>query len=419
MGAFRGLFARDEYRLVSGARLRGRFTDPEYRDAIVRECEARGASRREIMNLINFLPSRRQNLSILGGEIEKVANWPAFWAHEPTVEGFDTLLCAYFALRLTLDNTEYARATNRDAAYVDDARTRWRQIEAAHRREEADREERARRVEAEARRAAVERATIARRLEDERLEREVELTIRARLERERLEVQLRASERASTIDSIQDNASRAVRSLEALPDLLSAASKASEDAERFYVDGAFSPFWSAIEKGYSLWGEFVESVVAIDDAATKHALLLDKLVQLGGDAEPLAEFPVPPLPERSVQNCDELGTKLAQQVYEAQKHPVFAQIWEQRRTTAAVVYGFRNLEQAVDGMAVMVTSSIDQMSSSLRRAHREIQQTLESAVFSADDSGRKQIGGLQELLAQSKKTTELLNYQTFGSFHYH
>lgn len=64
--------------------------------------------------------------------------------------------------------------------------------------------------------------------------------------------------------------------------------------------------------------------------------------------------------------------------YEAQRNVVFAQIWEQRRTTAAVVQGFANLEAAVNQLATTIRAS----SASL--AHALSQQGLANQQFHQD-----------------------------------
>ncbi|MGB5040125.1 MAG: hypothetical protein WBO67_04175, partial [Nitrospira sp.] len=115
--------------------------------------------------------------------------------------------------------------------------------------------------------------------------------------------------------------------------------------------------------------------------ATGHADEVARLAELGGNAGALAVFPVRIDQQRNQDLIDSATRSLSDMVYQAQKLPTFAQIWEQRRTTAAVVAGFSNLETAVSRLGSSLSGSIRSLSESL------------SASSSRVDASVKQMSG--------------------------
>ncbi|MDR3031784.1 MAG: hypothetical protein LBV78_01485 [Kitasatospora sp.] len=167
-------------------------------------------------------------------------------------------------------------------------------------------------------------------------------------------------------------AQRAVAAFERAPGHLDNGHGWIQNARTHKANGAFSPFWSAIETGYHCVGVYRDEISSIGREATRHALELENFAKNGGDPKTISEFPVQLDRETALGAANGAMEALAALTYEAQMHPVFAQIWEQRRTTAAVIAGFANLEQAVNGMKQSVTSAVGQLDQTLGQSRDRI-----------------------------------------------
>ncbi|NYE20575.1 hypothetical protein [Microbacterium immunditiarum] len=135
-------------------------------------------------------------------------------------------------------------------------------------------------------------------------------------------------------------------------------------AERWYQravvthqDGAFSPFWSAIESAYASLGLYNQSILALSNVAQQRSVV-EELISLDALTADVAHFPVELDTVVVEQRQGDIVAKLDALVYEAQRQPTFATIGEQRQTTSAVVAGFRNLEAAVDRMRWSLAASL-------------------------------------------------------------
>ena len=69
-------------------------------------------------------------------------------------------------------------------------------------------------------------------------------------------------------------------------------------------------------------------------------------------------FPIHLAQIKTIGVGEKLASALGETVYKAQKDQHFSVIWEQRRTTAAVIMGFRNLDEAVGGMSKVLARSV-------------------------------------------------------------
>lgn len=159
--------------------------------------------------------------------------------------------------------------------------------------------------------------------------------------------------------TIVENSLEALDALQSLPNCISTAKNFAESAAVHYKDGAFSPFWSDIEQAYSALADYRNAITAIGKAVDNHFFCASRIHSAGGDSRPYARFPVEFDQEILRKTLLEASEDLEKMVYEAQKQPVFAQIWEQRRTTSAVIAGFANLEIAVRDMSGALSGAID------------------------------------------------------------
>lgn len=92
-------------------------------------------------------------------------------------------------------------------------------------------------------------------------------------------------------------------------------------------------------------------------------------------------------------------------MYEAQRDPVFAQIREQRRTTAAVVAGFASLDHAVGRMGGAIAASVSDLAGTLEHA----ESTVSAAVHDVNASTRAVAATVTSTSAESRRLQRVLN----------
>lgn len=216
--------------------------------------------------------------------------------------------------------------------------------------------------------------------------------------------------------NIVANAGAAVRDFGSLPPLLINSKESASRAVSCYKDGAFSPFWSAIEQAYSSLGDYRSAAVRIEEAAQKHSTLIATYIRAGGNPTSISEFPVRVDSSTVTTTLIAASEDLGRMVYEAQKHPTFAQIWEQRRTTAAVVAGFANLEHAVNGMRAALTSAMYSLGESLNNSHSRVEFALSGMSSNLELASSQQAGAMQQLMNQASQIREQIYYQTWGHY---
>jgi hypothetical protein len=230
------------------------------------------------------------------------------------------------------------------------------------------------------------------------------------------EAKERIARRESLGRSIVANADAAVIDFEALPSYVAAARAWTRRAVVTFEDRAFSPFWEAIEAAYGNLGGYTAAARRIENAASRHAHQIAELVAAGGDPGLLAQFPVRVDTARVERTLSAATEELGRLVYQAQKDPVFAQIWEQRRTTAAVVAGFVNLEQAVKGMRSAISSSLQSLASALEQSGREVHLELDRIATDSHAASREQIAQLSALNARADRIAQEAYRQNWGHY---
>jgi len=268
------------------------------------------------------------------------------------------------------------------------------------------------RLEREAKERAQKEAELRERQAREKVEKARELAARkSREKRERL---------ARIAQYITNNSESAIESMQCLPGWLAAADDSARLAVEHYQDGAFSPFWSDIEQAYRFLAEYRDSVIAISQAADRHAALVEDMLREGGDPSPYSYFPVTLDDNRIKGALNDATQDLESMTYEAQKDPVFAQIWEQRRLTSAVVSGFANLETAVRDMKRAVVESIESMERNIIDSNIRVEQAIEMAKSDISlhllDASKEQAESMQRLIGKVGEVEREVYRQNWGHY---
>lgn len=206
-----------------------------------------------------------------------------------------------------------------------------------------------------------------------------ERAVRAREEAERS----RRDQLNGTAAQARNACSEAVQTFEQLPTDLSNASGWSAEARQHFSQHAYSPFWQSVEHAYDCLGHYNQRLTRIAQLLRQHADAVRSYIRQGG-TERLPQFPVQLDAAIATQAAKSIARALNKIVYEAQRDAVFAQIWEQRRTTSAVIAGFANLESAVSRMASSIESSISSLAAEVRGVGTEVSQSSRRAGIHGD-----------------------------------
>lgn len=198
-------------------------------------------------------------------------------------------------------------------------------------------------------------------------------------------------------------AQQGVQAFSRMPIHLQEAARSYSRASKTFRDGAFSPFWTAVEAAYGSLASYDADARQVATCAIHYMHAVQMLAEAGALSPELSTFPVTLDAQRVKDQQNTVLRKLDAIVYEAQKQPTFATIWEQRRTTAAVVAGFRNLEDAVARMGAQLTASVDQLgkaADSATQAVRSASVDTQWAVAMASLDQQAQVRQLNEKAAQ-------------------
>jgi hypothetical protein len=144
--------------------------------------------------------------------------------------------------------------------------------------------------------------------------------------------------------------------VEILPSSISKAEAALDLAVFEFSEGAFNPFWDAIEKTITCLVSYEKGIQTIDATSKRIPEELGKL-----DSPP----PYFVSPKISLPKADKAIARMRQIVRKADKNIDFATIYQQRRTNGILVAGFANLGTAIADMGSRIQGSVDGLTQTL------------------------------------------------------
>lgn len=144
--------------------------------------------------------------------------------------------------------------------------------------------------------------------------------------------------------------------VEILPSSISQAEAALDLAVFEFSEGAFNPFWDAIEKTITCLVSYEKGIQTIDATSKRIPEELGKL-----DSPP----PYFVSPKISLPKADKAIARMRQIVRKADKNIDFATIYQQRRTNGILVAGFANLGTAIADMGSRIQGSVDGLTQTL------------------------------------------------------
>jgi len=183
---------------------------------------------------------------------------------------------------------------------------------------------------------------------------------------------------------------------EQMPEHLKTAEEHLNQAEFEFSEGAFVPFWDAIEKAATTLGRFDEDVQNIMDNSSQYTHIAKKKYE---------DVPPPfPLTQESVRKLNvsmSTAERMKEIVRTAQRDFQFATIYEQRKTNQILVAGFNNLAQALDRITSQIMSSIDDLAISVNSIGSELDEsmsTIHSTLSDLEDTQSEQNSKVLQML---------------------
>lgn len=145
----------------------------------------------------------------------------------------------------------------------------------------------------------------------------------------------------------------ALTTIRGLPGEVDQAEQGCIRAEREFADGAFAPFWDAVEDAVTHLARFDSGIQRIRTSRTSYDTKVGSL-----DSAP------PPftVDANALPNAIRSADRLRRIVREAQRDFQFSSIFEQRKTNRLLVSGFANLGEALRDVRYSLESSIEELS---------------------------------------------------------
>lgn len=211
----------------------------------------------------------------------------------------------------------------------------------------------------------------------------------------------KAEKKASLEKDIEAAADRAVAVFESLPAIIDEIDAFRDDATIQWEAGAFSPFWSDIEQAYQSLGRFNDCVNDLRHLArTYGSSVVTMSEEFGSTGWP--PFPVDINAVAVTEVAEERAKNIHGLVYDAQRNPTFAIIWEQRRNTSVLIAGFKSLEQAVHGMQASLTASIGHLKEAVTAGLDRVTDAVEASQQAVTDG----LASTRDAISTASKTAE-------------
>lgn len=192
----------------------------------------------------------------------------------------------------------------------------------------------------------------------------------------------------ANIDNLWALNKNGVTLYERAPVHLQKAADYLKTAETDLSDKVYAPFWEAIEGAASNLALFNSDVKKLSWVSKEFSKRYTDY------AESVSPFPITPEDIDALIVAETVSNSMSAIVREAHKDPNYSTLYEQRRTTAAVIEGFANLQEAINGMKEEILSSISRMQASMERSFEHLQTSV--------DGLSENIGSQQEAFVRAQ-----------------
>ena len=177
--------------------------------------------------------------------------------------------------------------------------------------------------------------------------------------------------------------------LKTLAQLVEQAEDSLNQALQLFKERAYTPFWDSIENAVESLRQFDKRVNYINQSANEYYASLEGREHT---------YPAFPLRSEDLPNPNALIKRLAERIAEAQRDFQFASIFEQRRTTSAIVAGFRNTQEAINSLRNDIVSSLSDLQNSLESGLENISSNIREGFDDLAESHEHSAAELRETL---------------------
>lgn len=180
--------------------------------------------------------------------------------------------------------------------------------------------------------------------------------------------------REAALADLRRTLSEAQETAASLPIVLAGAELLLDKADHELRAKLASPFWEAIEDAVAKLEEFRSAMTTIQSLQAQYSAGSSRFHR----ALPAFEIGVAILPDPTRTH-----RRLTSLYRQAQAIPHFSLVYEQRRTTATLVAGFRSLGQAVEHLGERIVDQLGSLAAALGAHLDSLEKSLESSAAAA------------------------------------
>ncbi|MCR4288631.1 MAG: hypothetical protein NUW09_11540 [Deltaproteobacteria bacterium] len=185
-----------------------------------------------------------------------------------------------------------------------------------------------------------------------------------------------------------------------MPKEVDLAENALDKAEIEFQDGAFAPFWDAVERAATYLASFDSGIRQITSHSEAYKKEMGNLVA----TPPPFQIDIKKLPD-ATRTAD----RMQDIVRLAQRNFQFATIYEQRKTNKLLVKGFTSLGQALSEMSSRIETSIDDLSGSISDFAERSNENARELITNVGSMREQMQSDAQERRAHENQTREMLD----------
>lgn len=189
---------------------------------------------------------------------------------------------------------------------------------------------------------------------------------------------------ASLRHQMERAANEAVLAFETLPGLIRAGCDHCTQAEQLLAVRSNTPFWEAVETALATLATYRSMVESIAMNAHVYASAAD---------DPRLDPPAPePFPVSldhvlALESAAVVERRIRTLVASAHRVDGYSQVYEQRRTTEAVEFGFANLGAAINGMGAALLSAVSSLQSEVTATSSSVEAAVLRVAATQDELG--------------------------------
>ena len=220
----------------------------------------------------------------------------------------------------------------------------------------------------------------------EREEREREI------ERKRQEAEAIITRRTKSEQRVVELVNNSAATSETLVERVKSANVWLDTAEQDFKEGVFAPFWDDVENTITSLANFDSGVKQITEYSEKYKMEVRALGSVPAvfDWDKAVDIPDAKL----------IADRLRGIVRTAQKSPVFAVIYEQRKTNQLLSIGFANLAQALNEIGRRIDESTYTLSMSISDLSQVVSETSAKEIEAGKQDAQAIVKGTQAIKGQ-------------------